>query len=110
LRILQKEDGTTSPEERGRLNPHPDADGNGTDAVDTGQVAAENDSLASKLTKELNNWRRRRISSGPSRSDGANQNHSEPARTIKVRGHETLVVRKPKLASRPGTETPSKNE
>lgn len=63
----------------------------------------DNESLA-KLSKELNNWRRRRTSSRPVRMDGPAQNHSEPARTIKVRGHETLVVRKPKIAA---PKTPS---
>ncbi|HXN12950.1 MAG TPA: hypothetical protein VN865_07600 [Candidatus Acidoferrales bacterium] len=62
----------------------------------------DNDSLASKLSKELTNWRRKRTSSRPRNSDGPIQNFSsDPARTIKVRGHETLVVRKPKLAKPP---------
>ena len=63
----------------------------------------DNDQLASKLSKELSNWRRKRTSSRPRHnSDGPSQNFSsEPARTIKVRGHETLVVRKPKLAKPP---------
>ena len=62
----------------------------------------DNDSLASKLSKELSNWRRKRTSSRPRNSDGPIQNFSsDPARTIKVRGHETLVVRKPKLAKPP---------
>ena len=66
----------------------------------------DNDSLASKLSKELSNWRRKRTSSRPRHSDGPSQNFSsEPARTIKVRGHETLVVRKPKLAGKPPTNT-----
>jgi hypothetical protein len=66
----------------------------------------DNDSLASKLSKELSNWRRKRTSSRPRHSDGPAQNFSsEPARTIKVRGHETLVVRKPKLAGKPPTNT-----
>ncbi|MGO9453123.1 MAG: hypothetical protein ACLQDV_19095 [Candidatus Binataceae bacterium] len=64
--------------------------GNGT------EEARDSESLA-KLSKELNNWRRRRTSSRPSRADGPAANYSEPARTIKVRGHETLVVRKPKI-------------
>jgi hypothetical protein len=66
-----------------------------------GDESRENDSVASKLSKELNNWRQRRSSSRPRRPDGPAQNHSEPARTIKVRGHETLVVRKPKLVQKP---------
>jgi hypothetical protein len=58
----------------------------------------ENDALANKLSKELNNWRRRRTGGRPRRTDGASVNFlSESARTIKLRGHETLVVRKPKL-------------
>jgi hypothetical protein len=62
----------------------------------------DNDSLASKLSKELTNWRRKHTSSRPRNSDGPIQNFSsDPARTIKVRGHETLVVRKPKLAKPP---------
>jgi hypothetical protein len=66
----------------------------------------DNDSLASKLSKELSNWRRKRTSSRPRQSDGPRENfQSEPARTIKVRGHETLVVRKPKLAGKPPTNT-----
>lgn len=66
----------------------------------------DSDSLASKLSKELNNWRRRRTSGRPRRSEAASANYqSESARTIKVRGHETLVIRKPKLAKRPVTTT-----
>ena len=66
----------------------------------------DNDSLASKLSKELSNWRRSRTSSRPRNSDGPIQNFSsDPARTIKVRGHETLVVRKPKLAGKPTKNT-----
>ena len=70
--------------------------------------ASDHQSLA-KLSKELSNWRRRRTSSRPSRVDGPAQNYSEPARTIKVRGHETLVVRKPKIAApkTPSNPTPS---
>jgi hypothetical protein len=78
------------------------ANGNGADG------SRDNESLA-KLSKELNNWRRRRTSSRPTRVDGPAQNHSEPARTIKVRGHETLVIRKPKIAApkTPSNPTPS---
>lgn len=66
----------------------------------------DNESLA-KLSKELNNWRRRRTSSRPVRHDGPAPNYSEPARTIKVRGHETLVVRKPKIATPKPPSNPS---
>ncbi len=66
----------------------------------------DNDLLASKLSKELSNWRRSRTSSRPRNSDGLSQNFSsDPARTIKVRGHETLVVRKPKLAGKSPANT-----
>jgi hypothetical protein len=77
------------------------SDMNGEEEKAQGNGAEENrdnESLA-KLSKELNNWRRRRTSSRPNRPDGPAANHSEPARTIKVRGHETLVVRKPKIAA-----------
>ncbi len=58
----------------------------------------DNDAVASKLSKELNNWRRRRTNGRPKHSEGERINfQSEAARTIKLRGHETLVVRKPKL-------------
>lgn len=62
----------------------------------------EGDSVASKLSKELSNWRRRRGTARPHRTDSNSGNFpSEPARTIKVRGHETLVIRKPKLPPKP---------
>jgi selenophosphate synthase len=58
----------------------------------------DNDAVASKLSKELHNWQRRRTSGRPKCDEGDRVNHqSESARTIKLRGHETLVVRKPKL-------------
>ena len=80
-----------------------DLEKEGGASVEDGQ---DNDSLANKLSKELSNWRRKRTSSRPRQSDGPSQNfQSEPARTIKVRGHETLVVRKPKLASKPLTSS-----
>lgn len=62
----------------------------------------ENDSVANKLSDELNNWRRKRTHGRPQRTEGPRANsHSDSARTIKVRGHETLVIRKPKVASKP---------
>jgi hypothetical protein len=70
----------------------------------------DNDSLASKLSKELTNWRRRRTTSRPKRSDGTGGVTSEPARTIKVRGHETLVIRKPKLAAKTPVDTESPDQ
>ncbi|HXZ88970.1 MAG TPA: hypothetical protein VEF07_10380 [Candidatus Binataceae bacterium] len=66
----------------------------------------DSDSVASKLSKELSNWRRRRTSGRPRRGEAASANYqSESARTIKVRGHETLVIRKPKLAKPSVTTT-----
>jgi len=76
---------------------------------ETGREDEQNsDLLASKLSKELNNWRRRRTTGGgrPGHDDGLNGAFkSEAARTIKVRGHETLVVRKPKLNAKPPVTT-----
>jgi hypothetical protein len=66
------------------------------------------DLLASKLSKELSNWRRRRTTGGgrTRHDEGLNSAFkTEAARTIKVRGHETLVVRKPKLSSKPPVTT-----
>jgi hypothetical protein len=73
-----------------------------------------NDSLATKLSQELNNWRRRRTTARPRQSepDGASSNaaQSESARTIKVRGHETLVIRKPKLVAKAANATDRSNQ
>jgi hypothetical protein len=63
-----------------------------------------NDSLANKLSQELNNWRRRRTTARSRRNepDGAmSSSQSESARTIRVRGHETLVIRKLKRVAKP---------
>ena len=76
-----------------------------------GQQAAaerENDSVASKLSKELSNWRQRRTNGRtnglPRQAEPSNGDfHSDAARTIKVRGHETLVVRKSKALPKPTT-------
>jgi hypothetical protein len=75
----------------------------------------KNDSLANKLSQELNNWRRRRTTARPRQAqlDGAGSGgamQSESARTIRVRGHETLVIRKPKLAAKPATDIDRSNE
>jgi hypothetical protein len=84
-------------------------DGEALDA----EVQADDTDLASKLSKELSNWRRKR--GGPAarfRNDRAISSKtplSEPARTIKVRGHETLVIRKSRPAagkSRPDSPSP----
>jgi len=67
----------------------------------------ENSSVANKLSNELNNWRRRRTHGRPHRTEGPRNNfQSDSARTIKVRGHETLVIRKPKVANKPSAEAP----
>jgi hypothetical protein len=79
---------------------------------ETGREDEQNsDLLASKLSKELNNWRRRRTNGRPRNDEGLNGAFkSEAARTIKVRGHETLVVRKPKLSSKPPATTDRNGE
>jgi len=79
---------------------------------DAGDQHAEqnNDALASKLSKELNNWRRLRTSVRPRPADafpGNGKSRSEPARTIRVRGHETLVIRKSKAVIKPRTGSAS---
>jgi hypothetical protein len=100
-----KEDKSTSQEERTQMSSA-ELEGDLKDSGESIEDGQDNDSLASKLSKELSNWRRKRTSSRPRHSDGPSQNFSsEPARTIKVRGHETLVVRKPKLAGKPPTNT-----
>ncbi len=74
-----------------------------TDREDAEAETADRDqSVASKLSEELSNWRRRRHTGGRHRSaeeSGGGSFQSQSARTIKVRGHETLVIRKPKSAS-----------
>jgi hypothetical protein len=68
----------------------------------------DNDGVASKLSKELNNWRRRRTNGRPKRDEGERINYqTESARTIKLRGHETLVVRKPKLVKPTASQRPN---
>jgi hypothetical protein len=67
----------------------------------------ENNSVANKLSDELNNWRRRRTHGRPQRTEGPRTSfQSDSARTIKVRGHETLVIRKPKVANKPPADAP----
>jgi hypothetical protein len=59
-----------------------------------------NNPVAQKLSNELDKWRRQRNGARPRRFEATNGSNSQPtgpARTIKVRGHETLVVRKPKV-------------
>jgi hypothetical protein len=105
----RREEKSTSQQEKNLMaenDMHEEAEKPLDGAVDESR---ENDSVASKLSKELNNWRQRRSSMRPSRPNAPAQNHSEPARTIKVRGHETLVVRKPKLVQKPPTN-PSASE
>jgi hypothetical protein len=73
-----------------------------------------NDELATKLSQELSNWRRRRTTARPRQSEpdgaGSGASQSESARTIRVRGHETLVIRKPKLVSKPSNATDRSNQ
>ena len=68
--------------------------------------------VAQKLSHELDKWRRQRNGSRPRRPEaisGAPQQASGPARTIKVRGHETLVVRKPRLPKPEADSASDKN-
>ncbi len=66
----------------------------------------ETDSVTNKLSKELSNWRRKRTGGRPHRHDGPGAGfQSDSARTIKVRGHETLVIRKSKGSVKPPTNT-----
>lgn len=68
----------------------------------------DNDAVASKLSKELNNWRRRRTNDRPKRNEDERANYqTDSARTIKLRGHETLVVRKPKLVKPAVSQRPN---
>lgn len=80
----------------------------------SGMESEQNDSLANKLSQELNNWRRRRTAARPRRNEadggGNGGSQSEPARTIRVRGHETLVIRKPKMVSKPSNATDRTNQ
>jgi hypothetical protein len=80
-----------------------------SEALDAEAQMGDTD-LASKLSKELSNWRRKR--SGPAsrlRDERpiSKAQVSEPARTIKVRGHETLVIRKSKLAGKSRPDSPA---
>ena len=83
-----------------------DIDKENESAVDADQ---NNDELATKLSQEFSNWRRRRTTARPRQSEpdgaGSNASQSESARTIRVRGHETLVIRKPKLVAKPSNAT-----
>ena len=66
--------------------------------------------VAQKLSHELDKWRRQRNGGRPRRlepGNGSTQQASGPARTIKVRGHETLVVRKSKLPPKPESDSAS---
>jgi hypothetical protein len=78
-----------------------------------GNSGEHDHSVANKLSEELSNWRRRRHA-GPRQRNAERpmlgNYKSEPARTIKVRGHETLVIRKPKSALKPPASTESTNQ
>jgi hypothetical protein len=66
--------------------------------------------VAQKLSHELDKWRRQRNGARPRRPEAINGSApqaSGPARTIKVRGHETLVVRKSKLPPKPESDSAS---
>jgi hypothetical protein len=94
--------------QRNQMSAQDMTDGSVTEEVTEHQEEQNSDLLASKLSKELNNWRRRRTTGGRPRHDDGGLNaafKTESARTIKVRGHETLVVRKPKLGAKPSATT-----
>jgi hypothetical protein len=77
-------------------------------AVEHDDREGSDHTVAQKLSNELDNWRRQRGGSRPKRSEagnGSNGQSSGPARTIKVRGHETLVVRRPKLPPKPESDS-----
>ena len=80
------------------------------DAGDHEERGDSDNSLAKKLSNELDTWRRQRNGSKPKRPENGNASNGQssgPARTIRVRGHETLVVRRPKLPPKPDSETAS---
>ncbi|HVC43435.1 MAG TPA: hypothetical protein VND20_01350 [Candidatus Binataceae bacterium] len=85
------------------LNDEPVREDAATDRNDD----QDSDLLASKLSKELSNWRRRRTTTGRPRNDDGLSGafKTDAARTIKVRGHETLVIRKPKLNAKSSSVT-----
>lgn len=92
-------------------NEMPDAEDKLPEEMPSELGDQDDNSLTEKLSKELNNWRRQRNVSRPKRPENGNSPNgpSEPARTIKVRGHETLVVRKPKLAPKPPSSPAPQN-
>jgi hypothetical protein len=81
------------------------------EAAENADRNGDDDSLASKLSKELSNWRLRRTTARSRHDDGPSVNYqSDSARTIKVRGHETLVIRKPKLSAKPQARSEDKGD
>jgi hypothetical protein len=105
--IDRKEHGSISQEERSQMSSNDPLGAPEPAQENPGDNADRDDSsVASKLSKELSNWRRQRNVARPRRPEmngGGSNSGSEPARTIRVRGHETLVVRKPKLAPKPSS-------
>jgi hypothetical protein len=106
LQIQAEEDESTSQEGKPQVSSAEFEEELNKESAEPAAEGQDNDSVTSKLSKELSNWRRKRTASRPRLSDGPGQSfQSEPARTIKVRGHETLVVRKPKLIAKPTAST-----
>jgi hypothetical protein len=88
------------------MSPQEEGDHGSQEDIRPRDVDRENDSVANKLSDELNSWRRRRTHGRSHRSEGPRNNfQSDSARTIKVRGHETLVIRKPKGGTKPPTDS-----
>ena len=70
----------------------------------------DGNNVAQKLSNELDTWRRQRSGAKPQRpviNTSSNGQSSGPGRTIKVRGHETLVVRKHKIPPKPESDSVS---
>ncbi len=80
-----------------------------------GDMAEQDDrgdgnNVAQKLSNELDTWRRQRNGAKPQRpmlNTSSNGQSAGPGRTIKVRGHETLVVRKHRLPPKPESDSVS---
>ena len=89
------------------MSPQDESDQESHDDPHPRDDQRENNSVANKLSDELDSWRRRRTHGRAHRTEGPRTSfQSDAARTIKVRGHETLVIRKPKVAHKPPAGAP----
>lgn len=92
------------------MSPQDTHSGDGEENNSGMDADQNNDSLANKLSQELSNWRRRRTTARPRHGEpegaaSSSSSQSDSARTIRVRGHETLVIRKPKMVAKPSNAT-----